>query len=44
MLSKYVTIAIPNADKSDKRVFVEYLPQKSTKEKMTKALPIEVAP
>ena len=43
-LSKYVSIAIPSPDNVDERVFVEYLPTKSTDVKVTEVLPIQNVP
>ena len=43
-LSKYASIAISNPDKIDERVFVEFLPLKSTDVKMTEVMPVETAP
>ena len=40
--SKYASIAIPNSDKLDERVFVEYLPLKSTEVKVTKVMPVDI--
>ena len=42
-LSKYASIAIPNPEKIDERVFVEFLPSKTTDAKMTEVMPVEVA-
>ena len=42
-LSKYASIAIPNPEKIDERVFVEFLPSKTTETKMTEVMPVEVA-
>ena len=41
---KYASIAIPNPDRVDERVFVEFLPLKSTEVKVTEVMPIEIAP
>ena len=42
-LSKYASIAIPNLEKIDERVFVEFLPWKTTDIKMTEVMPLEIA-
>ena len=42
-LSKYTSIAIPNPEKINERVFMEFLPLKTTDEKITKVMPVEVA-
>ena len=38
-LSKYASIAIPNPDKVNERVFVEFLPLKTTDVKLTDVTP-----
>ena len=43
-LSKYASIAIPNPDKIDERVFMEFLPLKTTDVKMTEVMPVEIVP
>ena len=42
-LSKYASIAIPNPDNVDERVFVEFLPSKSTDVKLIEVMPVETA-
>ena len=43
-LSKYASIAIPSPDSVDERVFVEYLPTKSTDVKVAEVLPVQTVP
>ena len=42
-LSKYASIAILNPDNVDEKVFVEFLPLKSTDMKMAEVMPVETA-
>ena len=43
-LAKYVSVAIPNPKKFDERIFVEFLPTKSTNLKTIEILPVEAVP
>ena len=42
-LSKYASIAIPNPEKIDERVFVELLPLKTIETKTFDVMPVEIA-
>ena len=42
-LSKYTSIAIPNPEKIDERVFVEFLPSKTIEKKTIDVMPVEIA-
>ena len=43
-LTKYASVAIPNPEKFEDRIFVEFLPIKSTDFKVAEILPVEVMP
>ena len=43
-LAKYASVAIPNPKKFEERIFVEFLPMKSTDLKIAEVLPVEAIP
>ena len=43
-LAKYASVAIPNPEKFEERIFVEFLPTKSIDLKTVEILPVEAIP
>ena len=43
-LAKYTLVAIPNPENFEERIFMEFLPKKSTDLKIVEVLPVEAIP